>query len=268
MGGAVASPVVAPDGTIYQTLLYDANLYAIDPNTGTILWSADMAYSGSGLYNCWYNSEVRRYDAGGWYEPAVGPDGTIYLTFKDPYLRAVDADGNIKWVTRLGISGSFSLAVGNDGLVYTAGDDGHLCVVDANGEEVARFKGNDLLSFPVVAADNTIIVSDANNRVWAIGGEGCENDISVLHRPEDLDGSRATNFMDFALLAADWVACTDASNHCSWWMCEPPHCYYECEPPNCDYEGEEEYLMGDIDRNLYVDFSDVAVLVNRWLHED
>jgi outer membrane protein assembly factor BamB len=268
IGGAFASPVVAPDGTIYQTLLYDANLYAIDPNTGTILWSVDMADSDSGLYDCWYYPDSRRYDAGGWYEPTVGPDGTIYVTFNDPYLRAVDTDGNIKWVTRLGISGSFSLAVGNDGLIYAAGDDGHLCAVDVNGEELARFEGEELLSFPVIAADNTIIVSDTNNRVWAIGGEGCENEVSVLHRPEDLDGSRAANLLDFAILAADWVACTDASNHCRLWMCEPPHCYYECYPPYCDYEGEEMYLKGDIDRNLYVDFADVALLVNRWLRED
>jgi outer membrane protein assembly factor BamB len=249
IGGAFASPVVAPDGTIYQTLLYDANLYAIDPNTGTILWSADMADPNSGWFDSDY-VDTRDY-VDGWYEPAVGPDGTIYVTFNDPYLRAVDADGNIMWVTRLGVTGSFSLAVGNDGLVYAAGEDGHLCAVDANGEELARFQGEELLSFPVIAADNTIVVSDANNRIWAIGGEGCEHEVSVLHRPEDLDGSRAANLLDFAILAMDWLDCSNTGIYSA-----------------CDYEGDAIYLTGDINRNLYVEFEDVAVLAGRWLSED
>ena len=247
IGGAFASPVVAADGTIYQTLLYDANLYAIDPNTGAIIWSAPMADPCSG----WFDSDYvdRRDYVDGWYEPALGPDGTIYVSFNDPYLRAVEPNGNIKWVTRLGMTGSFSLATGNDGIIYAAGEDGYLCAVDANGGEIARFQGDDLLSFPVIAADNTIIVSDVNNRVWAIGGDGCGGQVSVLHRPEDLDGSRAANFTDFAILAMDWLACTDIYS-------------------SCNYEGDEIYLTGDIDRNLYVDFADIAALVSRWLSED
>ena len=247
IGGAFASPVVAADGTIYQTLLYDANLYAIDPNTGAIIWSMPMADPCSG----WFDSDYvdRRDYVDGWYEPALGPDGTIYVSFNDPYLRAVEPNGNIKWVTRLGMTGSFSLATGNDGIIYAAGEDGYLCAVDANGGEIARFQGDDLLSFPVIAADNTIIVSDVNNRVWAIGGDGCGGQVSVLHRPEDLDGSRAANFTDFAILAMDWLACTDIYS-------------------SCNYEGDEIYLTGDIDRNLYVDFADIAALVSRWLSED
>ncbi|MHC4334276.1 MAG: outer membrane protein assembly factor BamB family protein, partial [Planctomycetota bacterium] len=71
-GWALASPVVGPDGTIYQTLLYDPNLYAIDPNTGDVLWSVTMP-------------EYRpRGDSGGWSEPVVGPDGTVYFGASDP----------------------------------------------------------------------------------------------------------------------------------------------------------------------------------------
>ena len=33
---------VGPDGTIYQTLLYDSHLYAIEPSDGTIRWSVDL----------------------------------------------------------------------------------------------------------------------------------------------------------------------------------------------------------------------------------
>jgi len=64
---AFASPVVAADGTIYQTLLYnrkyyvwenppydeflyDARLYALDPN-GNVLWETNMADGNCGLFD-------------------------------------------------------------------------------------------------------------------------------------------------------------------------------------------------------------------------
>ncbi len=56
-------------------------------------------------------------------EPALAPDGTIYISFDDQYLRAVDPNGTIKWVTSLGWLGGFTLTVGSDGLIYAAGDD-------------------------------------------------------------------------------------------------------------------------------------------------
>jgi outer membrane protein assembly factor BamB len=235
-GQAFASPVVAADGTIYQTLLYDPNLYAVEPNTGSIMWSVQLA-------------DVPVGDVDGWSEPAIGPDGTIYVSLSDPCLRAVEPNGNIKWVTRLGMADGFTLTVGSDGFVYAAGNDGYLSVVDSNGQEKARFQSDGWLSRPVITADNTMIVSDVNNRIWAIGGEGCEEEVLALHRLEDLDGSRAINFIDFALFAIDWLACNAPLAPCSaaYW--------------------DETYFTGDIDRNLYVDFADLKVLADRWLSE-
>ncbi|MHC4482882.1 MAG: dockerin type I domain-containing protein, partial [Planctomycetota bacterium] len=247
-GWPFASPVVAEDGTIYQTLLYDPNLYAIkpnEPNVGTIIWSTNLADSDSGWFDSGYISSHGDVDA--WSEPVLGPDGTIYVSLNDPYLRAVEPNGSIKWVTRLGMMDGFTLTVGSDGLVYAAGNDGWLCVVDANGYELARFQGDNWLSFPVISADNTIIVSDAN-RVWAI--DGCAHGEFVLHRPEDVDASRAVDSVDFALLALDWLACNDI--------------YPPCEALVWD----GTYFTGDIDRNLYVNFADVAAIANRWLSAD
>lgn len=45
-GWPFASPVVAEDGTIYQTLLYDRHLYAIEPADGAIRWSVEFPDSG------------------------------------------------------------------------------------------------------------------------------------------------------------------------------------------------------------------------------
>ena len=41
----VASPVVAPDGTIYAVLAGDTNLYALDPADGTILRTTNLAHT-------------------------------------------------------------------------------------------------------------------------------------------------------------------------------------------------------------------------------
>ena len=283
-GWPFASPVVAPDGTIYQTLLYDPNLYAIDPYDGNIIWSMNLAdpwsgwfdseydddpfdpYTGEGgcppQYNCepgcYYNYN---YGASphGWSEPVLGPDGTIYISFDDPYLRAVDPNGSIKWVTQLGTMGGFTLTVGSDGLIYAVGDDGCLAVINPNGEEIARFDSTNWLNFPVIPANNTIIVSngrdntmlvtDANNTVWAIGPDDCEDKVFVLHWAEDLNTDGDMSFLDLALLAADWLDCTDPDG----WYCLP---------------SQQMYLTGDINRDMYVDFADFAALANRWLSEE
>jgi hypothetical protein len=188
------------------------------------------------------------FDVDSWSEPALGPDGTIYVSFDDPYLRAVEPNGSIKWVVGIGNTGGFTLAVGNDGLVYAAGDDANLYVVDSNGNMLAEFQTDYWLSYPIIGAENTIIVSgindeavqtgDVNSTVWSIQGYGCA----------DLNRDEFVNFIDFALLAADWLECTDP------------------EYP-CNYEGEELYLLADIDADKYVLFSDIAAIAGKWLEE-
>ncbi len=284
-GWPFPSPVVAPDGTIYQTLVQDSNLYAIEPDSGTIIWATDLA----GIVVCWGFPEecFTWYGPGeppvddpnspyyggiieGWYkysncwsEPALALDGTIYVSLDDGRLRAVDPNGSLRWATRLGMMGNFTLTVGGDGRIYAAGDDGHLCVVSPDGEEIARFRSSDWLTFPVIAQDNTIIVAgerdnstsvgDANNIVWAIGDDGCEDQPYDLHRPQDISADLTVNLVDLAVLALDWLGCTNMDLY--------------ADPP-CDYQGYETYLAGDINKDLYVDFSDVAEIAYRWLNED
>jgi outer membrane protein assembly factor BamB len=260
-GWPFASPVVADDGTIYQMLLYDANLYAIDSNDGNITWATHLSDTDSNWFEPYWvgdnPSNPPRYNVSksSWSEPALGPDGTVYVSFDDPYLRAVDPNGSIKWVTRLGMMGGFTLTVGSDELIYAASDDSHLYVVSPDGEEIARFEGYDWLSFPVIAADNAIIVSDANNMVWAISAETCEGQPANPHRPEDLNFDWAVNLRDFALLAANWLGCTDKES------------YPGDEPAPCESPSDEIYFTGDVDRSLYVDLNDLAMLVERWLSE-
>ena len=291
-GWPFTSPVVATDGTIYQTLLYDPNLYAINHNDGTIIWSTDLQIHCDFIDDCiatygysppiewirenceyWiqYPTEIdTRYvaeedthstymhymNSWAWSEPSLGPDGTIYISYDDPYLRAVDPNGSIKWITDLGIVGAFTLTIGTNNLIYAASDDGYLYVVDADGWEVARFSSSNWLNYPVIAGDNMLIVSegrddtlistDDKNKVWAISLDGCGGQTYDLHWIEDLDADGSVNFTDLTLLADDWLDCTD--------MLWP-----------CYYEGDEIYLKGDIDRDKYTYYSDLEMLADRWL---
>ncbi len=242
-----ASPVISRNGTIYQALVYDTNLYAIDSDNGEILWALDLADPCSQLYGSDYSSRFA--DASGWCEPAIAPDGTIYISLDDPYLRALSPDGQIKWATRLGMVGGFTLDVGADGLIYAASDDGFVCVVNPEGVELSRFEGNEWMSFPVIAPDGTLIVSDSNNTVWALGGRDCEQQLD-LHAPADIEPSKIVDYMDLAVLAETWLDCTD------------PY-----DPQRCQttVPGLWSYPAGDIDRDLYVDFQDYAILAEKWL---
>jgi outer membrane protein assembly factor BamB len=266
-GWPFASPVISSDGAIYQTLLYDPNLYAIEPAAGAVIWSTNLADPCSG----WFDSDyAQRYGtADGWSEPALGPDGTIYVALDDSHLRAVDPNGSINWVTRLGIKGGLTLTAGNDGLIYAAGDDGYLCVLDNTGAELAQFqRDGDWLNFPVIVADNTIIVTDSkdntamndppNNIVSAITGDDCQGQQSALHRPEDLSANRTIDLEDFALLAADWLNCTDEN-------CNP---VYDPLFTGYNYVDGRIYLTGDINRNLYLDYEDLEALANNWLSQE
>lgn len=205
-GWPFAPPAIGADGTIYMSPAFDTHLFAIEPETGSIEWSTNLwrlklRYGRGDAVVIWYGPgeppeyvevdgrqfEVRyigaiRYSYC-WSQPAVGPDGTIYVSFEDAYLRAVDPNGSRKWATKLGELGSVTLTAGEDGLIYAASDDKKLYVVDPNGEEVARFEGNGWLSHPTIAPGRTIIVSDANNMVWAISQETCDGEEPVLDGP-------------------------------------------------------------------------------------
>ncbi len=178
-GWPFASPAIGPDGTVYQTLLYDSNLYAIDAGTGGIIWSVELADPCSGWFEPNDLATLRYSD--GWSSPVVGPNWRIYVSLDDPYLRAVNHSGGIDWVTKLGEMGGFTLTVGSDGLIYAASDDNNLYVVNAEGAEIAQFVGDDWLSHPVIGADGTLYVSDANNAVWAISEEACNGKTPVLN---------------------------------------------------------------------------------------
>ena len=285
-GWPFASPVVAADGTIYQGLLFDEEIFAIEPENGTVLWTANLAAPNiEGFDYCYYlrPCEFRDWPVDYWpdwtwsqyygrdyrtkyptveglHEPALGPDGTIYVSLdEDPFLRAVEPNGTVRWVKNVGIMGGYTLAVSADGLVYVASDDGHLTVLEPDGSEIARFRGAGPLQFPVIAGNDTIIITDANNIVKEIAASGCDGLPAALHRPEDLDGSLIVNNVDFAMLADHWMECVELN------VSPNP---YEPSPLPPFYEGLPTYVQGDIDRDLAVTWRDLQLLTDRWLTSD
>jgi outer membrane protein assembly factor BamB len=180
-GRAVAAPVVAKDGTIYQVLVHDAHLYAIEPKGGAILWATDLINPGS----AGPDAGNVRLSGDGWSEPVLGPDGTIYVSTDNPYLRAIDPNGRLKWMTRLGDMGAFTLTVDKRGVVYAACEDGFVYVVGRAGVEKSRFAVGGHPTRPVLAADDLLVVADSrdysllatdtHNTVWAISSKPEEN---------------------------------------------------------------------------------------------
>lgn len=172
-GWPFASPVVADDGTIYQALVYDSHLYAIEPTDGTIRWSVDLCDP-----NLFVDDTEIPTDSDGWSEPVLGPDGTIYVSLDDPYLRAVDPAGIVKWAKPFGDVGGFTMVVDNTGVVYAASDDGFVYLVAPDGSQLIPGVTGGWPAYPVVAADGLLIVADerdysglkegGKNAVWAI----------------------------------------------------------------------------------------------------
>jgi outer membrane protein assembly factor BamB len=292
-GWLFASPVVAPDGTIYQTLLYDPNLYAIDANDGNIIWATHLAeYSFNPDYqefrSYWF--EPDHYDFSdidfrtcegvydlstgwppstwsisdsAWSEPVVGRDGRIHVNFDDPWLRVVEPNGAIERILKVGSQSGFSLTADSDGFVYAAGNDSNLYALNPGGFEIARFDSNDYwLDFPVVSTDNTLIVGDSrnnsllisyeNNKVQAISSDGCggqELDLYWQGGPQDLNGDGVVGYLDVAIVAQDWLRCT------------------KCSDRRATCGGErvrQRFLEGDVNRDLYVNFADIALIAERW----
>jgi outer membrane protein assembly factor BamB len=181
-GWAVASPVVGKNGTIYQVLVHDPHLYAIEPRGGTILWATDLTNHGA------TGSDAKSINLSGdaWSEPVLGPDGTIHVITDDPYLRAVDPNGHLKWMTRMGDVGASTLMVDKRGFVYAASEDGSVHVVSPEGVEETRFVVGGLPTFPVLTVDDSLVVADsrdysllatnARSTVWAISAKPEENE--------------------------------------------------------------------------------------------
>jgi outer membrane protein assembly factor BamB len=219
-----------------------------------------------------------------WGEVAVSADGTIYAGFDDPYLRAINPDGSVRWVKHLACGGNYTMTVGVDNFVYAAGADGVLYAIRPDGKLVSRFDAaaaaryietaptfgrlmEDVceLNYPVVANNGTVYASDTGGRVWAISRDACEGRPYALTCQDllgDVNKDCLVNLADFAFIAADWLGCTD-STYCDDGQKNPWHYvpgYWSSDP------ALNKYLPGDINQSRYVGLDDVAWMMRIWLN--
>lgn len=164
VGGVDQPPTIGADGTIYAADIGDTehiepshhspqtNLYAIDRN-GKLKWK---------LTEYW-----------GFYAPAIGDDGTIFLGFRDDsltaYLYAMNSDGKIKWKFSDAESGRVSRqpAIGADGTVFLSGDG--LWAINPNG--TLKWTYEHSAESPVLGADGTVYaICGPNFELCAFGG--------------------------------------------------------------------------------------------------
>jgi outer membrane protein assembly factor BamB len=162
--GLVVSPVVGSGGAIYQMLQRDDHLYAVNQQDGSILWATDLTDANQTWYRPDFVEAPRvtwpTNDAGGWSEPVLGPDGTIYVSLDDPYLRAVNPDGTVKWGVRLGDFGTFTLTVDEGGRVYAASESGRLYIVNTVGQIIGQATVDQWAGYPVIGPGQKLVVSD------------------------------------------------------------------------------------------------------------
>ena len=146
--GTVSSAAAVVDGTVYIGS-GDANIYALDAETGAEQW---------------------RYATGGFVgsAPAV-VDGVVYVGSNDGTVYALDAaTGAEEWAHTTGGSVRSSPTVA-DGTVYVGSNDGTVYALNAasGSEEWSVTTGGAVKSTPAVA-DDTVYVGSNDNTVYAL----------------------------------------------------------------------------------------------------
>jgi outer membrane protein assembly factor BamB len=117
--GGMSSPTLSCDGTVYVGSYYDAKIYTVDREDGSILWAFQTGGQVTG-------------------SPTVGSDGSIYVPSKDGKIYALNPDGSQRWAFTTGGAIEWSSpAIGLNGVVYFGSDDGKLYAINTISDSLA-----------------------------------------------------------------------------------------------------------------------------------
>jgi outer membrane protein assembly factor BamB len=105
--------------------------------------------------------------------PAVAADGTVYYGANDKTVRAINADGSLKWTFSVtGSPGAFqsSPAIGANGTVYIGCNDSYLYALNGStGALIWKFKtGFEVFSSPAVGPDGSVYFGSIDGKVYAL----------------------------------------------------------------------------------------------------
>jgi outer membrane protein assembly factor BamB len=192
--GAVSSPAIAPDGTIYQAT-FSGQLLAVDPR-GKLKWKfkagreiksspaiADdgTIYFGSRDWKFYAVTSRGKcewtFPTGGWVDssPAIGTDGTIYFGSWDTNFYALNPDGSKKWIFPTGAIVDSSPAIGADGTIYFGSHDKKLYALRPDGSKKWEFTtGGPIISSPAIGADGTVYFTSTDGNLYALRPDSTE----------------------------------------------------------------------------------------------
>ena len=152
---AVARLAMGADGTLYFGDATDDNVYAVNSQTGAIVWQ----FATGAIIDA---------------APAIGADGTVYVVSYDGNLYALDgATGAKKWSQTISIVNAVNASsptIGSDGTVYVGSQSGQLFAIDGSTGSVkwSLQTGNHIRSSPAIGPDGTIYVGSGDAKLYAV----------------------------------------------------------------------------------------------------
>lgn len=134
------------------------------------LMFAGCAYALEGMAKWSYHGT---YSFHTYQSPAIGHDGTVYITCNWGGLHAINPDGTSKWIFSTALPLQSSPTISPDGTIYFA-EDGGLYAVNPDGTKKWYFQTAfvKILSTPTLALDGTIYIGCQDSLLYAINPDG------------------------------------------------------------------------------------------------
>jgi outer membrane protein assembly factor BamB len=145
------TPVIDDNGIIYISSGFEG-LHAINPN-GTRKWLTAL-------------------EGGLAYQPALGPDGTIYVGTSLRFY-AIFPNGTIRWTFPVENFFCGKPVIGQDGTIYTGTCDGYLYALNSNGSvKWVYHVSADIIAISIDAAGNVYFVGRYDYRLYCLNPNG------------------------------------------------------------------------------------------------
>lgn len=201
-----SSPSISADGSVYTASFYSRKVFKVNASSGVI--EAEYNTDARIRYSCLvFGADETVYvggynkDGKGFYAleptlnnkkwvfepgvdfnstPAIGSDGTIYVSATNGNIYAINPDGTEKWRAVYGTWSATAIAIGVDDQVYFAGENGAEGVLIAYNPADGTEKWHKTLSSkvnqggPAIAPDGTIYLGGYEEKMIAYNPDGTE----------------------------------------------------------------------------------------------
>jgi len=162
-GGFTSSPAVGADGTTYIHVCEDYK----KNSSGLCEKGALYAINSSGKLKWKFYYKKMMIES----TPVVDSKGVIYFSDKwgKSKVYAVTSDGKLKWK----YNKRYNPAIGPDGNIYVGGKGGVLYAINPDGKQKMKFKPRDGSGFPSpVIGPNGVVYYRSNENLYAVNPDG------------------------------------------------------------------------------------------------